>query len=107
MAAPRGPARRTPARASRWPGSTPTAEPPYIGSLSVNPANGSLLMGTNTGLFEIGRDGGEPVKVTGELTTPDGTGQVSESLVARFVGPDRLIASDTRAAAPRCRPCWA
>jgi len=71
----------------------PDGEPPYVGSLSVNPADGSLLMGTNTGLFEIGRDGGEPTKVTGELTTRDGTGTISESLVARFVGPDRLIAS--------------
>ena len=71
----------------------PDGEPPYIGSLSVNPADGSLLMGTNTGLFEIAPEGGEPVKVTGELRTPEGSGRISESLVARFVGPDRLIAS--------------
>ena len=71
----------------------PDGEPPYIGSLSVNPGDGSLLMGTNTGLFEIPSEGGKPAKVTGELTTPDGSGKVSEALVARFVGPDRLIAS--------------
>jgi photosystem II stability/assembly factor-like uncharacterized protein len=71
----------------------PDGEPPYIGSLSVNPADGTLLMGTNTGLFEIPPNGGTPKKVTGELTTPEGTGQVSEALVARFVGPDQLIAS--------------
>ena len=71
----------------------PNGDPPYIGSLSVNPGDGTLLMGTNTGLFKIPPDGGTPVKVTGELTTPDGSGQVSESLVARFIGPDELLAS--------------
>src|SRR3954464_5979438 len=71
----------------------PDGDPPYIGSLSVNPRDGSLLMGTNTGLFEIPARGGKPAKVTGELQTPDGSGQVSESLVAEFVGPDALVAS--------------
>ena len=41
---------------------------PYIGSLSVNPGDGSLIMGTNTGLFEIPKAGGKPEKVTGRLT---------------------------------------
>jgi photosystem II stability/assembly factor-like uncharacterized protein len=71
----------------------PGGEPPYIGSLSVNPKDGSLLMGTNTGLFRIDAAGGNPVKVTGQLRTPDGSGEVSEALVARFVGPDELIGS--------------
>jgi hypothetical protein len=71
----------------------PDGEPPYIGSLSVNPADDTLYMGTNTGLFTIPADGGAPKKVTGELETPDGSGQVSEALVARFVGPDQLIGS--------------
>jgi photosystem II stability/assembly factor-like uncharacterized protein len=77
--------------AVRW--VAPDGEPPYIGLLSVNPADGTLLMGTNTGLFKVPADGGTPQKVTGELTTPQGTGQVSEALVARYVGPDQLIAS--------------
>ena len=71
----------------------PDGEAPLIGSLSANPADGSLLMGTNTGLFKIARDGGTPAKVVGELATPDGSGKVSESLVARFTGPNQLIAS--------------
>jgi hypothetical protein len=70
----------------------PDGEPPIIGSLSVNPADSSLLMGTNTGLFRI-RDGAEPEKVTGELSTPDGSGQVSAALVAEYTGPDELIGS--------------
>jgi photosystem II stability/assembly factor-like uncharacterized protein len=71
----------------------PDGDAPYIGSLSVNPGDGSLVMGTNTGLFEIPKAGGKPSKVTGTLKTPDGEGSVSEALVAKFTGPDELIAS--------------
>jgi hypothetical protein len=71
----------------------PDGDPPYIGSLSVNPRDGTLLMGTNTGLFSIPKAGGKPTKVTGRLTTPNGEGTISESLVAEFTGPDQLIAS--------------
>ena len=71
----------------------PDGDAPYIGSLSVNPGDGSLVMGTNTGLFEIPKAGGKPSKVTGTLKTPNGEGTVSEALVAKFTGPDELIAS--------------
>ena len=71
----------------------PDGDPPYIGSLSVNPKDGSLLMGSNTGLFRIPPDGGKPVKVTGDLITAAGAGKVSEALVAVFTGPDEVIAS--------------
>ena len=71
----------------------PDGDPPYIGSLSVNPADGNIWMGTNTGLFEIPKAGGTPAKVSGQLATPNGKGTVSESLVAKFTGPDALIAS--------------
>jgi photosystem II stability/assembly factor-like uncharacterized protein len=82
-----------PPAASAVPWVDPDGTPPYIGSLSVNPADGSLLMGANTGLFRIPRDGGKPVKVTGRLTTPGGSGPVSEAMVVRFVGPDDLVGS--------------
>jgi photosystem II stability/assembly factor-like uncharacterized protein len=71
----------------------PDGDAPYIGSLSVNPSDGSLLMASNTGLFKIPAKGGTPAKITGELTTPNGSGNVSEALVARFVGPDELVGS--------------
>lgn len=71
----------------------PDGDPPYIGSLSVNPGDGSIFMGTNTGLFRVPKAGGKPAKVTGTLKTSQGEGAVSESLVARFTGPDALIAS--------------
>ena len=71
----------------------PDGDPPYIGSLSVNPKDGTIFMGTNTGLFSIPKEGGRPAKVSGQLKTPNGEGAVSESLVAKFTGPDELIAS--------------
>src|SRR5688500_1167458 len=43
----------------------PDGDPPYIGSLSVNPADGSVFMGTNTGLLSIPTAGDQPGTVTG------------------------------------------
>ena len=71
----------------------PDGDPPIVGSLSINPADSTLFMGTNTGLFRIPEGASEPEKVTGTLETPEGSGKVSESLVVRFVGPDELLAS--------------
>jgi hypothetical protein len=71
----------------------PDGELPVVGSLAVNPADGRLWMSSNTGLFRIPGEGEEPVKVTGELTTPSGSGEISEQLVIRFTGPDRLLGS--------------
>ena len=71
----------------------PDGDTPYIGSLSVNPADGKIFMGTNTGLFQIPKAGGKPAKVTGKLKTPNGEGAVSEALVAKFTDPDELLAS--------------
>ena len=82
----------------------PDGEPPYIGSLTVNPADGTLLMSTNTGLFRVPEGEGEPEKITGELTTPDGKGQISEALVTRFVGPDELVGSGHPAAGSALPP---
>jgi hypothetical protein len=82
----------------------PDGEPPYIGSLTVNPADGTLLMSTNTGLFRVPEGEGEPEKITGELATPDGKGEISEALVTRFTGPDELIGSGHPAAGSALPP---
>jgi BNR/Asp-box repeat len=82
----------------------PDGDPPYIGSLSVNPSDSSLFMGTNTGLWRIPDGASEPEKVTGTLETPDGSGKVSESLVAHFTGPDTLIGSGHPAAGETLPP---
>jgi hypothetical protein len=71
----------------------PDGDPPIVGSLTVNPADSTLYMGTNTGLFRIPDGASEPEKVVGTLETPDGSGKVSESLVVRFDGPDELLGS--------------
>jgi Sortilin, neurotensin receptor 3, len=71
----------------------PDGDPPIVGSLSVNPADSTLFMATNTGLFRIPDGASEPEKITGQLETPDGSGEVSAALVVRFVGPDTLLGS--------------
>ena len=83
------------------PAATATAAPatggggasPYIGSLAVDPGDGTLLAGTGLGLFRVapGARRGKPVE--GELTTPDATGAVSPNLVLRFTGPGELLGS--------------
>ena len=76
----------------------PDGDPPVVGSLTVDPADSALFMATNTGLYRIPAGGSKPVKVQGTLTTPDGSGAVSESLVVRFVGPGELLGSGHPAA---------
>jgi len=82
----------------------PDGEPPYIGSLSVNPADSTLFMATNTGLFRVPEGEGEPEKVTGRLSTPDGEGEISEALVTRFTGPDEMLGSGHPAAGAALPP---
>ena len=71
----------------------PGGSTPYIGALSVNPADGALFMASNTGLFRVPKGRGEPEKIVGTLQTPDGSGELSEALVVRFTGPDELLGS--------------
>jgi hypothetical protein len=76
----------------------PDGDPPIVGSLTVNPADSTLFMATNTGLFRIPEGASKPEQVVGELSTPDGSGEVSEALVVRFIGPDTLLGSGHPAA---------
>jgi hypothetical protein len=71
----------------------PDGDPPIVGGLTVNPADGTLLMTTNTGMFRIPSDATKPQAFTGTLETPDGSGKLSEALVTRFVEPDTLLGS--------------
>jgi photosystem II stability/assembly factor-like uncharacterized protein len=71
----------------------PDGTDPVVGAVDVNPADGSVWMSTNTGLFRVAEGSDEPEKVEGELETADGAGQISEQLVVRFTGDDELIAS--------------
>jgi hypothetical protein len=76
----------------------PDGDPPIVGGLTVNPADGVLLMTTNTGMFRIPPDAKEPQPFTGTLETPDGNGKLSEALVTRYIEPDTLLGSGHPAA---------
>jgi Sortilin, neurotensin receptor 3, len=76
----------------------PDGDPPIVGGLTVNPADGTLLMTTNTGMFRITPEATKPEAFTGTLETPDGSGKLSEALVTRYVEPDTLLGSGHPAA---------
>ena len=65
----------------------------FIGSLAVDPADGTLMIGTGLGLFRAEKGASKAERVTGELTTPDGAGPVSSNLVIRYAGPGELLGS--------------
>jgi hypothetical protein len=77
----------------RTPWVDPDGQSPIVGSVDVNPGDGSLWLSTNTGLFRVPKGSGTPERVTGRLETDVGEGSISEQLVIRFRGPDDLIAS--------------
>jgi hypothetical protein len=76
----------------------PDGDTPIVGAVTVNPADSTLFMSTNTGLFRLTPGASKPEKVVGTLETPSGSGKVSEALVTRFVGPDELLGSGHPAA---------
>jgi BNR/Asp-box repeat len=65
----------------------------FIGSLAVDPDDGTVFIGTGLGLFRVNARGGGQRRVLGQLRTPDGSGEVSSNLVLRFSGPGELLAS--------------
>lgn len=72
------------------PGSAANA---FIGSLTVDPGDGTLVIGTGLGLFRANKGAKRAQRVTGTMTTPDGTGELSSNLVVRFAGPGELLGS--------------
>jgi hypothetical protein len=65
----------------------------FIGSMAVDPADETLLLGTGLGLYRV-RAGAERAKrVVGRLRTPKGDGTVSSNLVLRFDPAGDLVAS--------------
>ena len=88
--------------ASAEPGSAANA---FIGSLAVDPGDGTLMIGTGLGLFRAEQGAKKAERVVGELTTPDAAGPVSSNLVVRYAGPGDLLGSGpSRGRRPRaCR----
>jgi hypothetical protein len=82
---------------------TPTAaaEPPpagsaanaFIGSLAIDPVDGTVFLGTGLGLYRVNANGKGQRHIVGELRTPDGAGEVSSNLVIGFARPGELLAS--------------
>jgi hypothetical protein len=77
----------------RVPWLDPEGQSPVVGALDVNPADDALWLSTNTGMFRLPRGARRPERVTGRLTTSQGSGTISEELVIQFRGPDSLYAS--------------
>src|SRR5215218_471768 len=71
----------------------PQGQTPIVGAVDVNPADDSLWFSTNTGTWRVPAEGDQPTQVTGRLTTDAGSGDISEQLIVRFRGPNRLIGS--------------
>jgi hypothetical protein len=90
-----------PAEPESTPTPNPTSEPApqgsaanaFIGSLAVDPGDGTLMIGTGLGLFRLRPGATEPERVMGDLSTPEGDGTISSNLVVRYAEPRELLAS--------------
>jgi hypothetical protein len=89
-----------PAAPTATPTSEPVAEPvgessgaPFVGSLTVDPGDGTLIAGTGLGLYRLEPGAKRADPFDARLETPDGTGVISPNLVVRFSGPGELIGS--------------
>ena len=90
-----------PAPAAETPSATPGAQSssgagatyPYIGSLAVDPGDGTLTIGTGLGLFQLDRGASKAKPAEGQLTVDQGSGAISPNLVLRYVAPGELLAS--------------
>jgi hypothetical protein len=72
------------------PGSAANA---FIGSLAVDPGDGTLMIGTGLGLFRAEKGAQQAERVVGELASPAGTGPVSSNLVVRYAASGDLLGS--------------
>jgi hypothetical protein len=89
-----------PPTSSATPGAQ-TSEPPattsganaFIGSIAVDPGDGTVMLGTGLGLFRLDQGAKDAERVNGQLASPDGSGQVSSNLVVRYPGAGELLAS--------------
>jgi hypothetical protein len=63
------------------------AAPPYVGSLEVDPADGTLLLATNRGLYRVRAGRLEPER------SRMGGSDVAKGLAFRFTGPGEAVGS--------------
>ena len=81
-------------------GATPEPPPavadgasPAINSITVDPGDGTIMVGTGPALYRVDPGAKEGERIAGTVTTPQGNGTVSGNLVLRFTGPGDLLAS--------------
>jgi hypothetical protein len=63
------------------------ADPPFVGGLEVDPADGTLLLATNRGLYRVRENRIEPVR------SRLGRSDVAKGLAFRFTGPGEAVGS--------------
>jgi photosystem II stability/assembly factor-like uncharacterized protein len=66
---------------------------PFVGSLTVDPGDGTLIAGTGLGLYRLEPGARRAKPFDARLDTPDGSGAISPNLVVRFSAPGELIGS--------------
>ena len=71
---------------------------PFIGSISVDPGDGTIMIGTGLGLYRLAAGERRAERIEGTLDTPEGAGTVSANLELLHTGPGELLASGHPAA---------
>jgi hypothetical protein len=83
----------TPGAQTSAPPAGQSAANAFIGSIAVDPGDGTVMLGTGLGLFRLDKGAKEAERVTGDMQTANGTGQISSNLVVRYAGPKDLLGS--------------
>ena len=66
---------------------------PFIGSISVDPGDGTMMIGTGLGLYRLEPGARRADRIEGTLETPEGAGPISANLELLHAGPGELLAS--------------
>jgi hypothetical protein len=72
---------------------TETTASPAINSVTVDPGDGTIMIGTGPSLYRVAPGADEAEPLTGQFTGPAGQGAVSGNLVVSFAGAGDLLAS--------------
>jgi len=66
---------------------------PAVNSVTVDPGDGTILVGSGPAMFIVRPGEKEGERILGVVETPEGKGTVSGNMVLRFTGPGELLAS--------------
>jgi hypothetical protein len=72
---------------------TESTASPAINSLTVDPDDGTMMIGTGISLYRVAPGADEAEPLTGRYSGPAGEGPVSGNLVVRYAGAGDLLAS--------------